>query len=811
MEVDEVRCHARVRSLRRGRNLEPVRAGRRQRLASHRRQGRRKRVWNWPAGSLAASPCVLVSVAAASTSVDWSTALTRAPLLPLAALVTVAILAGGRERSELPGFDPERPVAVEVAVPALAAAAWQLADDGWTARADVHAVEQAGRPVAGPDRAWLRLRGEGSPPPERRLRVRGYFSRRPAYRNLNRSRPGDWGLSVKSLGLIRPTAGPPWWGLRAAAELRQRLLRPLDEAPGPGALLARALVFGDSRRVPSEWRTGLRRAGLSHLLAVSGLHVGLLLGGFWWLSGALPNRVAAFGAVAVLLFYGCLVGPRPSLLRAALMALLVILSLSVERPPQALNSLCAALVVILAFDPPAAFDLGFQLSFLATAGILVLAPRLLRWWRPGFAEQSRPRMDGLRALAVGLAATIAAQLATLPVTAVEIGLLTPFSPLLNLAFVPLTAVTLGVSLAWVGLAFMASVPVLGEVAGPGARLLQAILDLLSLPFASLAHLPAGAWLALPVSVDPVAALALAIWLGVLVSGLRRAFWGLTLVLVCTPAAPESEPSLAMLDVGQGEAILLRSGERGPVILVDGGGFRRGNFAEAALLQTLAAEGVHRIDLAILSHGDSDHCRGLLELTWYLRIERLWAAPVELRDGCGRALADRLGGRVRGVEHGHAGRVGIWDMEVLHPGPARVAGGNAASLVVRACLDAPRVARSCVLLTGDIDLRGERELVARARGHGKSLRSDVLKVAHHGSRTSTGRELLASVSPKLALVSAGRRNPFGHPSPEVVSRMEDRGVRILRTDLHGRIELRFRRDGSGARRPVLRVAAWPRRR
>jgi competence protein ComEC len=737
-------------------------------------------------------------VAAVSTSVDWSTALARAPLLPLAALLVLMILGTDRERSELLSLDPDRSVTVDVVVPVLGAAAWQRTDEGWTARVEVHAVEQAGRPVAGPDRAWLRLRGEGSPPPERRLRVRGYFSRRPAYRNLNRSQPGDWGLNVKSLGLISPTGGPPGWGPRVAAALRERLLRPLDEAPGAGALLARALVFGDARRVPPEWRTGLRRAGLSHLLAVSGLHVGLLLGAFWWLSGALPSRVAAVGAVAVLLFYGCLVGPRPSLLRASVMALLVILSLSVERPPQALNSLSAAFVVILAFDPLAAFDLGFQLSFLATAGILVLAPRLLRWWqRPALVGRVRPLM-------VGLAATIAAQLATLPVTAVEIGLLTPLSPLLNLVFVPLTAVALGVSLAWVGLACMAPVPVLGEIVGPGARLVQALLDLLALPFASLGHLPPGSWLALPLSVDPVAALALAIWLGVLVSGFRRAFWALALVLVCTPALPGDEPSLAMLDVGQGDAILLRSGERGPVVLVDGGGYRRGNFAEAALLQALAAEGVQRIDLAILSHGDSDHCRGLLDLSYYLGIDRLWAAPVELRDGCGRALADRLGRRASGVEHGHTERVGAWDLAVLHPAPGRRDSGNAASLVVRACAGG-----ACALLTGDLDLAGERELLARARLRQSPLQADVLKVGHHGSRTSTSPALLRSVAPRLALVSAGRRNPYGHPAVDVLARLERRGVRVLRTDHHGRIEVRFRRDGAaGGMRPMLRVAAWP---
>ncbi len=162
------------------------------------------------------------------------------------------------------------------------------------------------------------------------------------------------------------------------------------------------------------------------------------------------------------------------------MALLVVLSLAAERPPQALNALCAALIAILAFDPDAISDLGFRLSFLATAGILTLAPRLLNWWRrPGSAASARP-------LATALAVTVAAQLATLPVTAVELGLATPLSPILNLAFVPLTAVTLGLSLVWVAAAALASAPGLAVVAAPGARFLVAALDLFSLPFAWLA-------------------------------------------------------------------------------------------------------------------------------------------------------------------------------------------------------------------------------------------------------------------------------------------------------------------------------------
>lgn len=735
----------------------------------------------------------------AAASAKRTPALVKAPLLPLAAVLLVALLADGRGREQLGAFDPARPVVAQVDVPVLGAGAWQSADDGWTAKVRVIVVEQGGRRVSGPDRAWLRLRSARPPPPERKLRVRGYFSRRQSYLNLNVSGPGEWGLNVKSGLLVEGLGAIPGRLQRGALRLRQRLVAAVTSTDRQGSILAQALVLGDGRRVPPDWKTGLRRAGLSHLLAVSGLHVGLILGGFWWLFGGNSTPLTAWGGVSVLVLYGCLVGPRPSLLRAALMALLVILALVLERPPQALNALCAALIVILSFEPQAAFDLGFQLSFLATAGILLLAPRLLEVW-------GRRGVGGPAGRVVaGLAITVAAQLATLPVTAVQIGLLAPFAPVLNLVFVPWTAVALGVSLLWVPVAASASIPVVRIVAEPAGNVLLGFLDVLALPFAWLAHLPPGSWLAVPVSVESGAALMLAIWLGLLLSGSRRLVYVLSLVLVCTPAPPDPEPRLVMLDVGQGEALLLRSGRRGPVILVDGGGFRQGNFAEAALLQALAAEGVRRIDLAVLSHGDADHCRGLLELTRYLWVERLWAARVEIRDGCGRALAERLSGRVELVERGYVDTVGVWRLEVQHPARERLADGNSASLVVRACAGS-----SCALLTGDLDLAGERELLAWTRSGRRTLRSDVLKVAHHGSRTSTGAGFLDAVTPRLALMSAGRRNAYGHPSPDVVARIEARGVEVLRTDLNGRIEIRFRRHPSGVRRPVYQVAASPRR-
>ena len=748
--------------------------------------------------------------------------LVRAPLLPLAAVLVAAFAANGRGQEQLAVFDPARPVVVDVAVPSFGPAAWQpvrrgpvppargladpssggrlaSAEDGWVAKVRVHAVEQAGRRVAGPDRAWLRLRGARPPPPERELRVRGYFSRRQSYLNLNVAEPGEWGLNVKSALLLKGTGGTPGRLQVVLLQWRERLLARVRSTDRPGAILAQALVLGDARRVPPAWKTGLRRAGLSHLLAVSGLHVGLILGGFWWLLGGRSSWLTALGGVAILVLYGCLVGPRPSLLRAALMALFVILALVLERPPQALNALCAALIVILFFDPQAVRDLGFQLSFLATAGILLYAPRLLKSWRP------RGAGGPAGSVVAGLAVTVAAQLATLPITAVRIGLLAPFAPVLNLLFVPVTALALGVALPWVLLVAGGSIPVVGIVAEPAGNLLLGLLDVLALPFAWLALLPPGAWLALPVSIDVGAAFILTIWLGFLLSGLRRAAYALALVLLCGPASPDPEPRIVMLDVGQGEAVLLRGGGRGPVILVDGGGFRQGNFAEAALLQALAAEGVRRIDLAVLSHGDTDHCQGLLDLTRYLRVDRLWAAAVEIQDGCGRALAERLPGRVESVRRGDRETVGVWRLEVLHPAPDPGVHGNSASLVIRACTGG-----ACVLLTGDLDLAGERELLDWTRDRARPLRSQVLKVGHHGSRTSTGSAFLRAVAPRFALVSAGRQNAYGHPSPDVVARIEARGARVLRTDRSGRIEIRFRRDPSGLRRPVYQVAASPRR-
>jgi len=255
--------------------------------------------------------------------------------------------------------------------------------------------------------------------------------------------------------------------------------------------------------------------------------------------------------------------------------------------------------------------------------------------------------------------------------------------------------------------------------------------------------------------------------------------------------------VVMLDVGQGDSILLRDGSQ--AVLVDGGGWRHGDLGGRVLLPALLGEGVDRLAAMVVTHPDRDHCGGLVDLASYLPVGEVWTADGFQAAPCVVELArSALSGRpaaLRSLATGPPARssaaVGRWRLRVLHPaaegGLARrlraAAGGNDHSLVVAATALGRRV-----LLTGDVEAAAERQVVRRWNGAPELLRADVLKVAHHGSASSSTAAFLAAVQPRLALVSVGRHNPYHHPSPRVVDRFTRRGVRLLRSDRHGFVRL-----------------------
>jgi competence protein ComEC len=733
-----------------------------------------------PAPALLPAACLLAGIAVAFH-------LSRPAVLPALALVGGGLAWGRRGgllvawaacgllvpvvRGTLPAagaaLDPERPVEAMGEV----AGSWRHYPGFSSAPLAVARLRQGRRLAFEPREVFLSLpAGESTPPPGTVLRARGYLSRSDGYWNRLPVPPGPWRLRVKSRRLWRAERPPG-----PLSRLSEGLRHPLEEVlaaagPGhPGAALARALVLGDASGVPVAWSQGLRRCGLAHLLAVSGLHVGLVAGAALLLTLGLRRSLRLAAALGAIVVYLLLVGPRPALLRASVMATLTVAALLVERPPSGANSLALAAGLLALQRPAAVEDLGFQLTVAASAGLLLLAPAFEARWALLPAWLRRP-----------LAASVAAQVAVLPWALPAFHLLVPLGPLYNLVAMPWTALCLVTALAWTALAL---------VAPPAALAAMPVLDALAAPFGWPAAVRGTVPLALPLAVGGLAAAGLALVAAHALLRPRRLLalpLALLLLLHCPERAAE-QPGVAMalLDVGQGDAILLRDGAH--AILVDGGGWEHGDFGGRVLLPALLGEGLRNLDAVVVTHGDRDHCGGLLDLLAYLPVPEVWTPPTLPPTGCGGELARTPGTRRRILWAGERARVGRWRLRALHPRAGDAGRGNGSSLVLAAEAFGRRV-----LLTGDLDARGEARLL---RGEAPWLSCDVLKVAHHGSRTSSSPLFLAAAHPRWGLISVGRHNPYHHPSPEVLGRLRQRGIAVLRTDRDGMVEVAIDPDGT----------------
>jgi competence protein ComEC len=610
------------------------------------------------------------------------------------------------------------------------------------------------------------------------LRVRGYLARSALPANPGvRQDPGAWRLRVKSLALIARVA-PPGPVARLSGALRGRLATALD-GRSRGLDLARALVIGDGSRLAPALERGLRRCGLSHVLSVSGLHLALLVAVVAAVSRPLGGQIRTVAVIAAVTAFVLAVGPLPALLRSAVMAMVALASLLARRPPWAAHGLALAAVALLTWQPSLVADLGFGLSMAATAGLVLFARPLASRWAGAAGGWRLPAVLGQP-----LAATVAAQLASLPLSLPVFALLCPLAPLFNLVLVPWTGVVQVAAFAWTGLALVTP--------GLAARLVPG-LDLLAAPLAWTAQLPPANWWLWPLAVGAPTALVVALVLAVVCWWPRRLLpvVGVLWLGFAAWPRPAAEPQLVMLDVGQGDALLVRDGAA--AALVDGGGWPSGDLGLRVLVPALAELGVRRLTLAVATHGDRDHCGGLLDLAGYLPVDQLLLGPDWRAGSCTRELAavagSPFGPRMAVGSAGGELAVGRWQLRVLSPAPDDPGPDNERSLVLLATLGRYRL-----LLTGDAGEPAEGRL--RRRLGDSALDVDLLKVGHHGSPSATGPGFLAATSPRLALLSVGRRNAYGHPSPAVLDRLARAGVRLLRSDLVGQVRITFRSAGQG---------------
>ena len=553
-------------------------------------------------------------------------------------------------------------------------------------------------------------------------------------------------------------ADPPW-----PARVRGRAIAAMQEAlPPASAALLGGLLLGERRALPADIDDAFRRAGVYHLLAVSGFNVAILAAAVFALARFVggSQRGAAAAAAVIVLAFGTVVGPQPSVLRAVIMAMLVLTALLIERDTGVLNSLAAAAVAILAVRPHDVFDPGFQLSFAATAGI-VLAPRTSN------------------VLISALVVNVAAQLAVLPITISHFHQVSWVGMIANLVAVPLAAGVTVVGLAAVVVSFLwpAVAQVGFDAVWPLLLGLRGVVAAAAATPGALIYLPAPPWPALVAYTAALLCAALGSRLRRRSPAAARSAWVTAtlgvLLAVGVAAWPLVQPAdgrlrVAVLDVGQGDAIVVE-GPDGRAVVIDAGpgGPARLDAGERVVAPYLWWRGLLRLAGTVVTHDHVDHAGGMAAIRARFGAEA-WSAA-DLRQE-GRAL----GGAVLSA-------------------PAAIPGARANDQALVLRLDFRTVT---FLLASDITGATEATLVER----GVPLQATVLKVAHHGARDSSTPEFLAAVRPAIATISVGARNPYRHPDPATLSRLEATGARILRTDRDG--ALLFETDGR-----TLTVTTW----
>ncbi|EAR23543.1 DNA internalization-related competence protein ComEC/Rec2 [Nitrococcus mobilis] len=570
------------------------------------------------------------------------------------------------------------------------------------------------------------------------------------------------------------------WSVDALRERISRGIATALEGQGAAAGVLTALVTGDRRGIdPATWRD-LNAAGITHLIAISGLHIGLVAGLVYWLTGGLWRRLpqvplwlptpiaqTVTGTLAAM-GYATLAGFSVPTQRALIMLMVLASARLARRRIGPLRAWWGAMAAVLALDPFAPLGPGFWLSFTAVAVILLVVRR-----RPGVSR--RQELIGLQfALAVGL----------LPIMSAWFQRCSLIAPFINLAAIPLAGMLLvpGALLATAALWLLP---------GLGSLLLQGLAWLTQSLLAGLGHLVHAVQPLVLLPTPEFWTLALAA-VGATLLLLPAGFPGRVLAVpLCVPllVGVRASPSpgtawITVLDVGQGSSVVVRTARH--ILVYDTGPAWGGGNAAAAsvsLLPFLRSRGITVVDRVVVSHADDDHSGGLAAL-----LAALPAANVVI----GEPFATAPSG-ARLCQRGQAWQ---WDevrFRVLAP-RGRGLRGNDASCVIRVAS-----AGAALLLPGDLERAGELELLEQPG----SLSADVLLVPHHGSRTSSSAEFIRRVQPSLALVSVGRNNSYGLPAAEVINRYRRHGVRVLRTDRDGAIQLALGVDGYRVRARLRR--------
>ena len=571
-----------------------------------------------------------------------------------------------------------------------------------------------------------------------------------------------------------------------AADARAYVRRAVADRVAPHSTLSAAIVdavlIGDRSGLPDDIRSRLQIAGTYHVIAISGGNIAILAAVITvaFVPLGIAGRPAAGLTLVCLVAYALVVTSGPSVWRATLVAVVYLAARLLDHRTAPWQACAVAAALLAVGEPLDVRNAGFLLTFGATAALLVAIGR-----GRVHGGEGRYGRRWISWLAASIGASAAVEIVLLPVMAETFSRVTAAGLVLNIVAVPAMAVVQIAGLVVV----LAPIEAVGAAAGWIAHIgASAILD-------SARLVDVAPWLAIRVpSPSPTT-------VAIYYVGLAACLWsptrktrlaGLVALGLCGLVIITGSPArqnirglrLTMFDVGQGDALMVQVGER--AVMVDAGGSPFGgsfDIGSRVLEPALWARGVSAIDTLLLTHGDPDHIGGALTLIDDFNPRHLWQgipvprasslqAVLERAVASGSVLEQRRDGEEFGLDEAR--------LLVLHPPPPdweRQRVRNDDSVVIEILYH-----DVALLLTGDIGADVERAIIPRL----VPAQTRILKVAHHGSRTSTSRELLEAWRPQIALISCGRANPFGHPAPEVIARLEAFGARIYRTDLDGEI-------------------------
>jgi competence protein ComEC len=613
----------------------------------------------------------------------------------------------------------------------------------------------------------------------------------PAERDIEAERGVTWRLvHPRVIARLPPDERDPrLWLPRLRAWGSARIHALLGE---PDATILAGAMWGERGALPPDLRDEFQDTGTVHVLVTAGLHLGVIaalaLGVFSLLR--LGRVTSSLAAIPIVWLYAELSGAHLPSMRAATMLTFALVARASGREAFSWNGLALAAIVVAAIRPGAVASLSFALSFSCVAAIFAFARPIAQWF------EERGAHHGLASLA-GVA--LATQCGTWPLTAYGFLVIAPYAPLANAAVVPVVGIAM-----LVGFAALLASPI-PPLAHAIANVAISLVDWIATVVRCVAQLPGAHIIATPPPVWAIAlydaALAFCAWSLARGAFRRRAFAAVAIasaLCLWPPHPPSDKLVVTAIDVGQADSVLIET-PRGHAFLVDGGGrlengaaspnatSRAEDVGVRTVVPFLIRHGIHHLDAVLLTHPHGDHAGGIGPVLRTLGADGFADSGQTYP---GHAYNDALG--VARAKHiamlePRAGDVWRTDDGVTFRfyGPALpyISGGtndiNDNSLVFRMEYRSFRM-----LFTGDAGEAAERRMLAR----GDDLRADVLKVGHHGSAYGSTPDFVRAVSPRLAVISVGRHNLFGHPAPSTIATLERSGARVLRTDRDGAVTI-----------------------